>query len=99
MRSKNLFYFLFTALFVLASGCSTDPQCPVCGTTVNDGYAIIDIIPVPEHNPTGAPGGPFNSFDISWFDPIQQKVYTSDRIGLDIVVTDAKNNFAVNTIG
>jgi hypothetical protein len=54
---------------------------------------------VPEHNPTGEPGGPFNSFDISWFDPNLQRVYTSDRIGLDVVVTDAKNNFAVNTIG
>lgn len=99
MRSKNLFYFLFTALFMLASGCSTDPKCPVCGTTVNDGYAIIDIIPVPEHNPTGAPGGPFVSFDISVVDPLNHKFYVSDRIGLDVVVVDTINNVAINTIG
>src|SRR6516225_6690737 len=73
--------------------------CPTSGTTVNGAYAVINVVPVPEHNPTGEPGGPFNSFDISWFDPIQQKVYTSDRIGLDVVVTDAAHNFAVNTIG
>jgi hypothetical protein len=66
---------------------------------VNGAYGIINVVPVPEHNPTGEPGGPFNSFDISWFDPNQQKVYTSDRIGLDVVVTDAAHNFAVNTIG
>ena len=83
----------------LFSSCGSQPYCPTCGTTVNGAYGVLNVVPVPEHNPTGEPGGPFNSFDISWFDPIQQKVYTSDRIGLDIVVTDAKNNFAVNTIG
>jgi hypothetical protein len=83
----------------LLNSCGSQPFCPTCGTTANGAYTVLNVVPVPEHNPTGEPGGPFNSFDISWFDPIQQKVYTSDRIGLDIVVTDAKNNFAVNTIG
>ena len=87
------------ALGFLLNSCGSQPFCPTCGTTVNGAYGVLNVVPVPEHNPTGEPGGPFNSFDISWFDPIQQKVYTSDRIGLDVVVTDAKNNFAVNTIG
>ena len=87
------------ALAFLLNSCGSQPFCPTCGTTVNGAYGVLDVVPVPEHNPTGEPGGPFNSFDISWFDPIQQKVYTSDRIGLDVVVTDAKNNFAVSTIG
>ena len=83
----------------LLNSCGGQKGCPTCGTTVNGAYGIINVVPVPEHNPTGEPGGPFNSFDISWFDPIQQKVYTSDRIGLAVVVTDAAHNFAVNTIG
>ena len=83
----------------LLNSCGGQKGCPTCGTTVNGAYAVINVVPVPEHNPTGEPGGPFNSFDISWFDPNQQKVYTSDRIGLDVVVTDAAHNFAVNTIG
>jgi hypothetical protein len=87
------------ALAFLLNSCGGQPHCPTCGTTTNGAYAVLNVIPVPEHNPTGEPGGPFNSFDISWFDPIQQKVYTSDRIGLDVVVTDATHNFAVNTIG
>src|ERR1700752_1063113 len=87
------------ALGFLLNSCGSQPYCPTCGTTVNGAYGVINIIPVPEHNPTGEPGGPFNSFDISWFDPTLQRVYTSDRIGLDVVVVDAKNNFAVNTIG
>lgn len=87
------------ALGFLMSSCASQPYCPTCGTTTNGAYTVLNVIPVPEHNPTGEPGGPFNSFDISWFDPVLQRVYTSDRIGLDVVVTDAKNNFAVNTIG
>ncbi|HKI12515.1 MAG TPA: hypothetical protein VKA02_10395 [Candidatus Acidoferrum sp.] len=83
----------------LLNSCGSQPYCPTCGTTVNGAYGVLDVIPVPEHNPTGEPGGPFNSFDISWFDPTLQRVYVSDRLGLDIVVVDAKNNFAVNTIG
>jgi hypothetical protein len=99
MRHRILFSFLLTVLFVLANGCGTAKNCPVCGTTVNDGYGIIDIIPVPEHNPTGEPGGPFNSFDISLVDPVNHRFFVSDRIGLDVVVVDTNTNTAVNIIG
>jgi len=94
--------FQVVAMLVLGfllNSCASQAYCPTCGTTVNGAYTVLDVIPVPEHNPTGEPGGPFNSFDISWFDPTLQLDYVSDRIGLDIVVVDAKNNFAVNTIG
>jgi hypothetical protein len=87
------------ALGFLLNSCGSQPYCPTCGTTVNGAYGVLNVIPVPEHNPTGEPGGPFNSFDISWFDPNLEQYYVSDRIGLDIVVVDAKNNYAVNTIG
>jgi hypothetical protein len=98
MRSKILLSFLLTVLFVLANGCGSVKNCPVCGTTKNDGYAIIDIMPVPEHNPTGEPGGPFNSFDISVVDSVHHRFYVSDRIGLDIPVFDTVNNVALNVI-
>jgi hypothetical protein len=99
MKYRVLFFFLLTVLFVLASGCGSVKNCPVCGTTTADGYAIIDIIPVPEHNPTGEPGGPFNSFDISLVDPVHQRFFVSDRIGLDVVVVDTNQDIAVNIIG
>jgi len=87
-------------LTLFESSCASTPaNCPTCGTTVNGAYTPVNIIPVPEHNPTGEPGGPFNSFDISWFDPIGRKFYVSDRIGLAIVVVDTKLEQAVNTIG
>jgi len=98
MRSRILLTVLLTGLFVIASGCGNVKGCPVCGTTTADGYANIDVIPVPEHNPTGEPGGPFNSFDISWINPVTHRDYVSDRIGLAVVVVDTVNDIAINAI-
>jgi hypothetical protein len=63
---------------------------------VRGAYVPIVIIPVPEHNPTGEPGGPFNSFDISVVDSVNHRFFVSDRIGLDVVAVDTVNNVAVN---
>jgi len=98
MRSRILLTVLLTALFVIASGCGDVKNCPVCGTTTADGYADVVNITVPEHNPTGEPGGPFNSFDISWVNQATHLDYVSDRIGLAVVVVDTINNIAVNAI-
>ena len=38
MRPRILLTILFTALFVILSGCGTTPNCPTCGTTVNGAY-------------------------------------------------------------
>jgi hypothetical protein len=98
MRSRILLTILLTGLFVIATGCGNVKNCPVCGTTTADGYADIINITVPEHNPTGEPGGPFNSFDITWINTPTHLGYTSDRIGLAVVVFDTINNVAVNAI-
>jgi hypothetical protein len=66
---------------------------------VNGTVGIIDVVEVPEHNPTGEPGGPFNSFDISWIDTPSHRDYVSDRIGLDVVVVDTVNDIAISAIG
>lgn len=106
MRSKILFTFLLTALFVLVSSCGTAPNCPTCGTTINGSYAIINVIPVPEHNSTGEPGGPFNSFDISWISGppsggssgTHNLDYISDRIGIAVQVIDTAQDLAMISI-
>jgi hypothetical protein len=96
MQPRILLSIVVTAMFVILSGCGDVKNCPVCGTTKNDGYANIDVIPVPEHNPTGEPGGPFNSFDISVADSANHRFFVSDRIGLDVVVIDTVKDVAVN---
>ena len=90
---------LAASLLFFASSCGQgQANCPVCGTTHNGTVGIIDVITVPEHNPTGEPGGPFNSFDISVTDSVNHKFYVSDRIGLDVVIVDTLQNLAVNII-
>ncbi|MCU1300951.1 MAG: hypothetical protein JWQ87_1235 [Candidatus Sulfotelmatobacter sp.] len=96
MRPRILVTILLTALFALLSGCGGTKNCPVCGTTTAGGYTVIDIMPVPEHNPTGEPGGPFNSFDISLADSVNHRFFVSDRIGLDVAVFDTQQDVAVN---
>ena len=102
MRFKILPFVALTALAALlffASSCGQgQANCPVCGTTHNGTVGVIDVIPVPEHNPTGAPGGPFNSFDISVADSVNHRFYVSDRIGLDVAVFDTIQNLAVGII-
>jgi hypothetical protein len=103
MRSRILLTVLLITLFVIVTGCGTTPNCPTCGTTLNGSYININVIPVPEHNPTGEPGGPFNSFDISSLAPNPAVSghyldYISDRIGLAIVVIDTSQDLAVNAI-
>ncbi len=103
MRSRIFLTLVLALLFIIASGCGTSSTCPVCGTTKDGAYANIDVIPVPEHNPTGEPGGPFNSFDISTIVPNPAVSghyldYISDRIGLDMVVIDTEQQIAVNAI-
>jgi hypothetical protein len=99
MRPRILLTIAFTVLFVLLSGCGNVKNCPVCGTTIADGYTNIDVIPVPEHNPTGEPGGPFNSFDIGVFDSVNHKFFVSDRVGLVVAVIDSNTDIASNIIG
>lgn len=99
MRSRVLLTILFASLLLILVGCSGVANCPTCGATpTGSGYANILNIPVPQHNPTGEPGGPFNSFDISWLNPATRLDYVSDRIGLVVVVIDTNSYLAVNAI-
>ena len=101
--SRILFTAVLAAMFVILSGCGGVPNCPTCGTTSGGTYTVIDVIAVPEHNNTGEPGGPFNSFDISW---VAQNPngsgdnmdYVSDRIGIAVQVIDTTTDIAVNSI-
>jgi hypothetical protein len=95
------FAVLLASLF-LGSSCGTGPgnvNCPVCGTNQNGGVNLIDVMIVPEHNPNGEPGGPFNVFDISWVDPTNRLFFVSDRIGLDVPIFSTITNIALFAVG
>jgi hypothetical protein len=90
---------LFGVLFVLNSCGGSDAGCPVCGTTKNGPIGLIDVMLVPEHNPNGEPGGPFNIFDISWVDPTTRTYTVTDRVGLDVPVFSTVSNIALWAVG
>jgi hypothetical protein len=90
---------LLGVMFISNSCGSSQPGCPVCGTDKNAQIALIGVMNVPEHNPNGEPGGPFNIFDISWVDPVNRLYYVSDRIGLDVPVFSTTSNIALWAIG
>ena len=92
----------FVALFgaiLISNSCGSSKNCPVCGTDKNGTIGLIDVMIVPEHNPNGEPGGPFNIFDISWVDPTNRLYTVSDRIGLDVPVFSTTSNIALWAIG
>src|ERR1700734_1036583 len=105
MKSKMLPVIAFAVLlgcFFFAVSCGSGPgnqNCPVCGTNQNGGVNLIDVMIVPEHNPNGEPGGPFNIFDISWVDPTNRLYFVADRIGLDVPMFSTVTNIALFAIG
>src|ERR1700684_2750206 len=102
MKTKTLALLAFVAVlavFILNSCGNSEKNCPVCGTDKNGAIGLIYVILVPEHNPKGEPGGPFNIFDISWVDPVNRLYYVSDRIGLDVPVFSTTSNIALWAIG
>jgi hypothetical protein len=106
MRRRILLTIFVSALFLILSSCGGVPNCPTCGTTTGGSYAVLDVIAVPEHNPTGEPGGPFNSFDISWISAppssglagTDNLDYVSDRIGIAVQVIDTATDLGVYSI-
>jgi len=102
MRTKMFPLLTFVALFgaiLISNSCGSSKNCPVCGTDKNGTIGLIDVMIVPEHNPNGEPGGPFNIFDISWVDPTNRLYTVSDRIGLDVPVFSTTSNIALWAIG
>ena len=103
MRPKMLHVLALVVLFgsiLISNSCGSGPAgCPVCGTTKNGTIGLIDVMLVPEHNPNGEPGGPFNIFDISWADPLNRLYYVSDRVGLDVPIFNTVSNIALWAIG
>src|ERR1700733_6399056 len=99
MNTLRDFIALFGVLFLLNSCGGGQSGCPDFGPQKNGPIGLIDVMLVPEHNPNGEPGGPFNIFDISWVDPPTRPYTVSDRIGLDVPVFSTTSNIALWAIG
>ena len=90
---------LLGVLLFLSSCGGGEANCPTCGTATNGPIGLLDVMLVPEHNPNGEPGGPFNIFDISWVNPATRTYFVSDRVGLDVPVFSTTSDIALWAIG
>src|ERR1700692_684522 len=102
MRSKMLPLVAFAIVLastLISNNCGGSNNGPVCGTDKHATVGLIDVMLVPEHNPNGEPGGPFNIFDISWVDPTNRSYFVTDRLGLDVPVFNTVSNVALWAIG
>jgi hypothetical protein len=62
-------------------------------------YTFIDFIPIPASPDNLQPGGVFNAFDISYFDPSTQLDYVADRSNASVDIFSATNDTFVGRIG
>lgn len=98
IRLRDLVALLGVLFFVCSCG-SSPSGCPTCGTTKNGSIGLLNIMYVPEHNPTGVPGGPFTIFDIGFVDPVNRLYTITDRLGVDVPVFSTETATALWVIG
>jgi hypothetical protein len=70
---------------VLTSGCTTPANCPTCGTTQNGTIVAITSMEVPQSSPFGKP---FAVWDLVSQDPVNRRLYVTDRSHAAIAVFD-----------
>jgi hypothetical protein len=87
MRSKMLLVIaLLLGIALFPSGCGNVQGCPLCGTTKNDGVAIIDVMGVP--GAAGPGGTAFTVFDLGLVDSANHRYYVTDRSQDAVLVYD-----------
>ena len=87
MRSKMLLVIaLLLGIALFPSGCGNVQGCPLCGTTKNDGVAIVDVMGVP--GAAGPGGTAFTVFDLGLVDSANHRYYVTDRSQTAVLVYD-----------
>ncbi|MFY9585671.1 MAG: hypothetical protein WAR21_14380 [Candidatus Acidiferrales bacterium] len=87
MRSRILILLsVLLAVIMFPSGCGTNQSCLLCGTTVNDGVVIIDVMGVP--GAVGPGGTAFTVFDLGLVDSANHRYYLTDRSQTAVLVYD-----------
>src|SRR5260370_22794110 len=85
MKSKILLALGMLSSAALTSACSSPANCPTCGTTQNGTIVAITSMEVPQSSPFGKP---FAVWDLVSHDPINRRLYVTDRSHAAIAVFD-----------
>jgi hypothetical protein len=79
----------------LTSGCTTPANCPTCGTTQNGSIVAINAMEVPQSSPFGKP---FAVWDLVNHDPVNRRLYVTDRSHAAIAVFDTVNDMPIGQL-
>jgi hypothetical protein len=96
MTNKNAFALaLISAATFITSGCTTPANCPTCGTTQNGTVVAIGVMEVPQASPFGKP---FAVWDLVTQDPVNRRLYVTDRSHAAIAVFDTAGDKPIGQV-
>jgi hypothetical protein len=79
-----------------AIGCTTQDNCPLCGTDKNGPVTTLTAMQVPQSSPFGKP---FAAWDIVLHDPATRRLYVTDRSHAAIAVYDTVQDAPLGQVG
>ena len=89
MKIRMLLALGILSSSALITGCNTAANCPTCGTTQNGTVAAIAVMEIPQASPFGKP---FAVWDLVNHDPVNRRLYVTDRSHAAIAVFDTVND-------
>src|SRR3989442_4066712 len=95
MTSKILLALGILSSSALTSACSSPANCPTCGTTQNGTVTVIATMEVPQSSPFGKP---FTVWDLVSHDPVNRRLYVTDRSHAAIAVFDTTNDMTIGQV-
>ncbi|TMA27100.1 MAG: hypothetical protein E6J78_11485 [Deltaproteobacteria bacterium] len=96
MTNKNAFALaLISAATFITSGCTTPANCPTCGTTQNGTVVAIGVMRVPQASPFGKP---FAVWDLVTQDPVNRRLYVTDRSHAAIAIFDTATDKPIGQV-
>lgn len=85
MNAKILLALGILSAAALTGACSSPANCPTCGTTQSGTIVAITSMEVPQSSPFGKP---FAVWDLVSHDPVNRRLYVTDRSHAGIAVFD-----------
>ena len=79
----------------LLFGCNTAANCPTCGTTQNGAVTVITAMEIPQASPFGKP---FAVWDLVNHDPVNRRLYVTDRSHAAIAVFDTATDQPIGQV-
>lgn len=85
MKTTNRVALGMLASAALSAGCNTAANCPTCGTSQNGTVVAINAMQIPQASPYGKP---FSVWDLVLQEPVNRRLYVTDRSHAAIAVFD-----------